>query len=91
MARPRRQNWQPPPPPKILRTDDSAFKDSRRACKLAEMEAQSIKPFRRELVTKIVELESAQITAEKLAQAKAEADAAIAEMEAELAAEEATC
>ena len=44
--------------------------------------------FRRELVTKIRELE-AQITAEKVAQAKAEADAAIAEMEAELAAEEA--
>ena len=70
-----------------LRTDEQRLKIAEERAKLAEMEAQSIN-FRRELVTKIVELEN-QITAEKLAQAKAEADAAIAEMDAELAAEEA--
>lgn len=70
-----------------LRTDEQRMKIAEERAKLAEMEAQSLN-FRRELVTKIRELEN-QITAEKLAQAKADADAAIAEMDAELAAEEA--
>lgn len=72
--------------PENLRTDEQRLKIAEERAKLAEMEAQSLN-FRRKLTTKISELER-QITAEKLAQAKAEADAAIAEMEAELAAEE---
>lgn len=69
-----------------LRTDEQRLKLAEERAKLAEMEAQSLN-FRRNLTKKISDLEK-QVAAEKAAQEKAAMDAAIAEMEAELAAYE---